>query len=87
MSEPPSTQAPEYYAPHDVARILSSSTKATSVRTLSKWRKDGLGPPWVPYGATSALYPIREFEAWQKARIRYPGRPGPSPSSVESHVQ
>jgi len=47
---------------------LCRELKVTS-RTTRKWRQAGEGPPWATIGAT-ILYPIDDFHAWLRKRVR-----------------
>ncbi|QMV86480.1 helix-turn-helix domain-containing protein [Corynebacterium hindlerae] len=32
--------------------------------TLCRWRRSGIGPPWVRVSERKIIYPRREFYAW-----------------------
>jgi predicted DNA-binding transcriptional regulator AlpA len=57
------------------ARALYLTEKKTSDRiavsksALRKWRREGLGPPYVKLGRM-IRYPLRELEKWMNKRLR-----------------
>jgi hypothetical protein len=54
---------PGYLTPAEVSRRLGGGI---SVKTLANWRSQGKGPPFRRVGGR-VLYPIHEFEAWERA--------------------
>ena len=52
--------------------MLSSKQVAelmgVSLVTLSRWRSEGKGPPYMRLSATKAAYPVKAYRAWVEAQ-------------------
>ena len=66
---------PEYLTPAEVSRRLGGRI---STKTLANWRSQRNGPPYRRLGGR-VLYPLDEFEAWNRAT----GRPASAPPSTD----
>jgi predicted DNA-binding transcriptional regulator AlpA len=59
---------PSVLTPGEAASRLGLST-----RTLSRWREEGNGPPYLELPRGLVRYPVAEFEAWLTDRQRNGG--------------
>ncbi len=50
--------------------------------TLSNWRSQGKGPPFVKMGSR-VLYPIAKLEAWEEKRLRNVNDNEPDTEAIE----
>ena len=71
-------------APDEAASVLRERTGSVwpSTSTLARWRRVGIGPPWVRLGGPArgrVLYPRAQLERWARApgQLASPHDPGP----------
>ena len=55
----------ELLSPAEVARITT-----LDVTTLTKFRRNGTGPKWLPLGCRRVAYRREDVEAWLTAQTR-----------------
>jgi phage terminase Nu1 subunit (DNA packaging protein) len=70
LEQPPAVEsAPDLLDPTEAAHVAK-----VAVKTLAKWRCEGVGPPYFKVGGYLVRYDRRQLEQWIAKSAVVPGR-------------